>query len=809
MKTTIIFLLSTLIFSFSVKSQSIDSALINFNKKAPQEKVYVQFDNSKYTPGQTIWYKAYLMSGSQTSTISKNFYIDWYDNDGKLISSQVTPVIYSYAAANFKVPSDFNGNSIHAVAYTRWMRNFDSTYFFQQQFQIVSNKNIIEHKDVVIKSSTIQFLPESGSFISNKLNVIAFKAINGLGLPENINGVIKNSIGDTVVTFKTTHNGMGKLQFVPLMGEVYSAIWKDATGIIHKNSLPLSEEDGVNLIIEPGRSNRIFHIQRTRLAPETMKQLTLVGQMNGSLLFMSKLNLSDKESITSSLPLNKILSGILQLTVFDSNDKPLCERVVFVKNEDYKLNTIVNIDTLNTLKRGKNIIEIVLKDTTYTNLSLAITDANTNEILENNIVSHLLLNGELSGNVYKPNYYFSSNADSLINHLDLVMMTNGWRRYNWKNILSDESPKFKYGLDSAYQSINGVILNYENRKNKKPETINLIFVSKDSSNNMITLPILENGTFSSKNAILYDTVKIYYQLNGTTSITNNNLIIQNDLLKPNLDIIKNNLNHFNDTSGYSKLQYIIRQQASIDSVNKYNTLKEVTVFTKQKTRIQELEKRYTAGIFSGEAAASFDMNTLQNAAHNASIYDFLTGKVPGLLFTNAGGAQEGQVGVYRGGRPAFYLNENPVDEDAIDQINMIDVAYVKVFNPPFMSGANMSLGRSKVHESSGAIAIYTKKAEDLNSINNKFTSNGLGFKLNAGYTPRKEFYSPNYAEKEQSSNSKDIRTTLLWNPWISLDKTNQKIKIIYYNNDITNSFRLVLEGMDNMGKLVSINKLLK
>ena len=104
MKTTIIFLLSTLIFSFSVKSQSIDSALINFNKKAPQEKVYVQFDNSKYTPGQTIWYKAYLMSGSQPSTISKNFYIDWYDNDGKLISSQVTPVIYSYAAANFKVP---------------------------------------------------------------------------------------------------------------------------------------------------------------------------------------------------------------------------------------------------------------------------------------------------------------------------------------------------------------------------------------------------------------------------------------------------------------------------------------------------------------------------------------------------------------------------------------------------------------------------------------------------------------------------------------------------------------------------------
>ncbi len=796
-------------------AQGIEASLQQYSAKVPQEKLYLQFDNSNYSNGQTIWYKAYLMSGSQPSQLSKNLYLDWYDNNGVLISATVTPIAYSYAAGNFKVPDNYEGNQLHAIAYTKWMRNFDSTYFFQQHFKVVNIKTqqITEQKN--INESSIQLLPESGNFINNKLNIIALKAINGLGLPENITGIIKNSKGDSIASFKTVHDGMGKFQFVPLTGQKYTASWIDVLGIKHNTPLPIAEEIGVNLNVESGRLNRIFHIQRTKDAPASMQQLNLVGQMNGTILFMAKLNLSDKESITSTLPLNKMLTGILRLTVFDANNSPICERQIFVKNEDYKLNTILSIDTLNTLKRGKNILEIELKDTTYASYSLAITDANTNQFNDNNIVSHLLLNGELAGHVYNPAYYFSSNADSVYNHLDLVMLTNGWSRYNWKTILSSPSPELKYARDSAYQTLSGKITDFGIKKSKKPETINLIFVAKDSSNSMIILPIMDDGTFTSSNAMLYDTTKIYYKINGTTKVSNKNLIIDNDLFKPDINDVANFSKSTLDTAGLSKLKEIVKEQFKFDSLNKYNSLKEVTVFSKQKARIKELDKKYTFGIFSGEATAAFDMSSFENASHTIDIFDFLTGKVPGLeVGNNIGGTASLGVLTYRRGSPSFYLDETPIQTSELYNIDVKSLAYVKVFTNNFMGGLNPSGGIIASNANGGmiaggaAIVMYKKRGGDLINENKTINTSGMDYKSIVGYIAHKEFYSPNYAEKLQE-NVKDLRTTLLWNPWITLDKTHQKVRVEFYNNDVTNAFRLVLEGMDSKGKLVSIQKVLK
>jgi hypothetical protein len=785
------------VISVKLSSQKFDSALNIYNKNLPQEKLYLHFDNISYANGQTIWYKAYLMSGVQPSQLSKNLYVDWYNENGILISATVSPIAYSYAAGHFKVPDNYDGSKLHAIAYTKWMRNFDSAYFFQEQFSIVykNAKQIAHQKN--IDASTIQFLPESGNLITNKLNVVAFKAINGLGLPENIIGVIKNTKGDSIASFKTMHDGMGKFQFVPISGQNYAASWTDMLGIKHNTPLPIALEMGINLNVQPGRSNRIFQVQRTKDIPASMQQLNLVGQMNGSILFMVTLNLADKESITSTLPLNKMLTGILKLTLFDENNKPLCERKLFVKNEDYKLNTSLRIDTLNTLKRGKNVFELELNDTTYASYSLAITDANTNGFNDNNVVSHLLLNGDLTGQVYNSAYYFSSNADSVSNHLDLVMLTNGWSRYKWETILYNPSTDLKYARDSAYQTLSGKITDYGSRKPKKPETINLIFLAKDSSNSMLILPIMDDGTFTSTNAMLYDTTKIYYKINGTTKLSNNNISIQHDLFKPDPSIVTVFSNASFDTAGLSKLQAIVKEQTKFDSLNKNNSLKEVTVFSKQRARLKELDKRYTFGMFSGEAAAAFDMSAFQNASHRIDIYDFLDGKVPGLQFSSTDGGTMPRVAEYRRGKASFYLNGTYINERDVENIDMSTVAYIKVFSPPAISGPNGS---------GGAIAIYTKQGGDINPKDN--LPNGLDYISYVGYVPYKEFYSPNYAEKSQD-NIKDLRTTLLWNPWINLDKTHQKITIEFYNNDVTNTFRLILNGMDSKGKLVAIQKVLK
>jgi len=669
------------------------------------------------------------MTGLQPSLISKNFYVDWFDDKGRLMKSAVTPVVYNFSSGSFSIPPTYNGRFVRAIAYTKWMRNFDRSYFYERTFEIVSTTDKIERTDPGSRVTTAQFLPESGTFLSNKLNVIAFKAINNFGMPEAIGGVVKNSKGDSILSFRSMHSGMGKFQFKAVGGESYSVIWRDLSGNIHQSNLPVVEESAVNLLLEPGRSSRIFHIQRTSTAPDRMKQLTLVGQMNGALLFKANVNLLDKESVTGSLPVGKILSGILQLTVFDADSQPLCERIVFVRNDDYLLRATLQVDTLNTTRRGKNILEIHLNDTTYANLSLSVTDADLNNSPDDDILSQLLLKGDLPGAVYKPAYYFASDADSVQNHLDLVMLTNGWRRYNWEEILHKRTPVMKYAKDSGY----------------------------------------------------------------------------NDRFKEDTGIILSNSVYEFDTTGRNQFQSLVEKQTA--ALIKYRSLKEVTVRAKQVSRIKELDSKYATGIFAGEATAAFDMSTLENASHRSSIFDFLSGKVPGLEVGNTIGgiATEGVV-TYRGGAPTFYLDERAITGSELANINPDNVAYIKVFSPPFAGGFNGSGGEIA---SGGAIAMYTKNGADAESGKQNIKSGGMGYKLASGYEPRKEFYSPSYAEKMQPGDPEDLRSTLLWTPWIALDKKNQKVQIVFYNNDVTHSFRVVLEGMDGAGKLVHISELLK
>jgi hypothetical protein len=124
------------------------------------------------------------------------------------------------------------------------------------------------------------------------------------------------------------------------------------------------------------------------------------------------------------------------------------------------------------------------------------------------------------------------------------------------------------------------------------------------------------------------------------------------------------------------------------------------------------------------------------------------------------------------------------------------VALVKVFRPPFMGGFNGA---------NGAIAIYTRKGGDIKSEPGK----GLPSSKVFGYSPIKEFYSPNYASFSQRNEQRDIRTTLYWNPGVVTTPQNNKAVVIFYNNDVSSAFRVIIEGMTADGKLAHIEQIME
>ncbi len=776
-------------------AQQIDSLLGIYGKKMPREKIHIHFDNSLYTQGQTVWYKAYVVSDLEPSELSKNLYIDWFDEAGKLLKRTIAPLINATASGDFTVPQKYTGSRLQVMAYTKWMLNFDSAFLFHQTLAIAQPSASFDSRSAITPVTTLQFFPEGGDMIENVPCNIAFKAINSAGMAVGVSGTIVNKNKQVVAQFSPEHNGMGKFLLTPLAGETYTAEWNDPQGNRRSTPLPAAKISGLVLTIKEGSASRVFTIERPTIAEERFKKLTIIGTMDQQVVFKGKTSLADKNKISGKLPTTQFSSGVLQLTIFDSDMQPVAERVLFVNNEEYRFTADIQTDTFNLGKRGKNVYQIELSDTVHASLSLSVTEGEGVYDSSRNIISQLLLSSEIKGHVQDAAYYFSSPEDSVARHLDLVMLTNGWRRFVWNDVLTGKTPQLKYTYDSGYLSLAGKVDHLTDAKIKKAELMNLIIEGKDSVKHFMFTPLHPDGSFREDNMILYDTCKIYYALNRTFLPLRSHVVINNTFLPFDSTARNRSLaKYLPDTTGMAHIKVLVAEQRKLDSLMRKTTLQEVIVRTKVKTRLQEMDENYTSGLFGNGNARSFNVADDPAAASSQSVFSYLNGRVAGLQINNAYSFRPSVLS--RGSRVALFLDEMHTDAERLSTTPMSDVAYIKVFSPPFIGASGGGAG--------GAIAVYTRKGNDT-----KGSFLGLEFTLLPGYTPVKEFYSPNYAEKQMNFSQPDFRRTLFWKPNIVADGVHKKIKISFYNNDISHTLQLVMEGMSSDGRLIHVSKLLK
>ena len=145
--------------------------------------------------------------------------------------------------------------------------------------------------------------------------------------------------------------------------------------------------------------------------------------------------------IKLTIPTDALPSGILTITVFDKNWNALAERITYINNEDYRFQPQMDVQHWGLNKRARNELKITVPDSLIASLSVSVTDAAIGTDSSNNIISHLFLTSELQGDVFNPTYYFSDNGDSVSQHLDLVMLTHGWRRFKWQEVIAGKTPR--------------------------------------------------------------------------------------------------------------------------------------------------------------------------------------------------------------------------------------------------------------------------------------------------------------------------------------------------------------------------------
>lgn len=791
-----------LITVYNISAQVSDSILNVYADQVPFQKVHVHFDKDLYRAGETIWFKTYLFSGFSPSSQGKNFYAELISNEGKVLQRKVYPITESITAGNFDLPDSMQAQNVVFRGYTTWMLNFDTAYLYTKTIPVTDNTGAGLKQQVKKQNLTLlQFFPESGNLVNTLSSVVAFKANDEAGLPVDVKGTIVNSKNETVTTFASLHNGMGTFELTPLPGESYKAVWTDANGKQQTTALPEAKTSGYVYAVTEVTDRIAFTIKRTDEVPEDWKSIHIIGLLGQERVYRATVNLTESKVTSGSVPVGQLPSGLVVFTIFSSGWEPIAERIVMVNNNNYTFDATVNTPVLNSQFRAKNVIEVSIDDTLLSNLSISVTDAALGkQKYEENIISRMLLTGEIKGYVHNPGYYFSNNSDSTARHLDLVMLTHGWRRYNWNLVARGRKPTIKYPLDS-YLTLDARVFGVTTASPlRSDEELIAIINTKDSLQQIVQLPKTGVDKFSAP-VIFFDTATVYYQFAKDKKAERDMaLAFGNNLYKgvPSVNVMNRPFTLQVDSAALARTKFLgeklVQNSSRFDNAV---VLQSVTVKGRTRSRMQEMDERYTSGLFSGGDGYSFDL-TNDNNVFAYDVFTYLQGKVAGLQIAGVGSSATLS---WRGSSTALYLNEMPADAQMVSSIPVTDIAYIKVFRPPFLGGSMMSGGAG------GAIAIYTKRGGEGQS---RVEGKGLNKSLVAGYSAPKEFYSPNYGDLASSATvTADYRSTLYWAPIVLLNGSRKSMRLEFYNNDITKSFRIVMEGINEIGKMVRIEKVVE
>ncbi len=778
-------------FSILLKAQKPYDLLNKWGESSPIQKIYLQFDRDNYIAGQTAQFKAYLSADFLPDTSNSSMYVALYDG-AKLINTSVFPVLFSSATGSIDFPDSLATGYYTIRSFSKGMLSQNENYFFQRKVFI----NGIEKKQVSIaKNDTlrVEFFPEGGNLVNDLTSTVAFKITDKNGLPvDDIVGKFYNSKNEELVYFSCLHDGMGIFDFKPLAGEKYYVKLK--TNLPDKKYfLPETQQKGLVLSIIHESNASLFEIKQ-KVSDTAFVAAYMIGQMQHHVIF--KKEFSKKEDfINGTINTKNLPSGIMQITIFNKDDMPLAERLIFINNNEYLLAADVKPDTLDFTEGGRNKFFITMKDTVQGQISVSITDPtyDVTSTRENNIITGLLLSSDINGYISNPAWYLSSTEDSVKNALDLLMMVNGWRRFKWTEIANQKSiakPSNAFISLKGKATIEGYKKAFANKQMML--MINSLTAKNKRSNHILETD--KDGAFKIDSLILFGKNKLFFtDIRGRKSAAIDVKIDADTLFAGIPLLVKNGFTFKNEKGNYLpllKLEY--------DKLQKSNglLLNEVIVNTKKKTPLEIIETKYASGVFGGFANKSIDLVNSDEAHNYMNIFDYLQTNVNGVRVVNDGLDYKlyyRQPSSLETANMTLYLDEIETDAAIIANFPPSQIGFIKVYST-FLGGTGNSQG--------GAISIYSKKGEDFTNLNQ-----ASNIKIYNGYTIMKEFYAPNYKLNKAGLNN-DNRITIDWRPQIFINNINPKIPISFYNNNRTKKFKVIVEGMTNSGKLIWLEKII-
>jgi len=804
----VIFVIMTGISAFQIDKDWLSivvSKLEKYNQTYPQEKSYLHLDRPFYSVGETIWFKAYLTNGINHSadSVSRVLYVDLVDKQsGNVILLKKIDITNGLGYGDLPLSDSLQAGDYQIRAYTHWMRNFSESFFFRRDLQILRvtmpQTKLPPNADEV----EVQFMPEGGNLLVDVEGRVAFKAVNALGKGTEIAGAVINQANDTITGFSSYHLGMGYFSFKPETGQQYRIEVRKPNGQFLKYPLPTTLPQGMALMVDNlSNKENVRVIVRNNKPTSAQGEFAVVAHSRGEVAFAVKAPI-EKKTILFNIPRSSLRDGILHITLFDEQGKPAAERLIFI-NKTESIDLQVTTDKATYKTREKVELELTAKDAeghpVQGSFSLAVTDAGQvldKEPFAANIRSYLMLTSDLKGSIEQPSYYFDKKNSNAATHLDLLMMTQGWRRFTWKEVLQDSLANPPYFVEEGI-TFSGKVL----RPNKKaPGKVKLTYmlVQKDSSRNVLTGESAETGDFMAHGLDIRDTTNLLVQ--AITERGNRNLVLSLNVFQPATVTITTIPYNPLEFDANELAEYLKRTQEYLEIERKIRgsrekMLQEVVI----KAKKSDSEKKDSRRMMYGTPSNTVKFDPI-NTAGALTIFDVIQGRVPGVQVTGSGFDRSVQIRAAAnfGGaiEPLFVLDGMTVTKDAIISISPNDVEAVDI-----LKGAAASIYGST--GAGGVIAVLTKRGGSNFDWSNDVVPEGTLVAKIVGYSLHREFYAPRYDKAEADHVRPDFRATVFWSPMIQTDKEG-KAKVTFFNSDAHTVINIWIEGMTPQGKVGTV-----
>lgn len=781
-----IFLLFSLT-SLTVFSQEDDKILEAYQEytKAPREVVYLHLNKSTYFIGETIGFTAYVLDkkDKKPSLLTTNLYVSIEDKASNIVKQKLIMVNNGVASNTIEVDSLFSNGNYTIKAYTKWMLNFNEQNYFVESIKIKDLKVKDSHKSTLTdKNIDAQFLPESGHLlhgVENNIGVV-IKDHNGYGIPF-AEGEVVDKNGNVLTTFKTNKLGIGRF---PLIADINNNYKVNISNTNKDSSFKLNqkiESNGIILSVKRLKE-RLFVSAITNTATLNSiknKRYSLLLH-NGETSDLMDIYFIDDTKVTKIIELNGS-PGVNILTLFNENDQPIAERLVFNYQGINILKSASKPLVTSTADSLSFLLNIKTIDTTqFHNISISVLPKDTKAYQRHhNLISYTYLQPYLKGSIENGKYYFTDITEKKKFELDNLLITQGWSSYSWNTIFKG-SPNISHYFEQGIS----VKANFPSKDVKDTDMANRLMYYLNEQNFMISE--LKEGETN------YLIDNLFPEKNNTLKLSE---ITIADGLRPASMYLQFFPRQIPNLETYSISPLGIKEpsekNAEIDqnnimfqSTEKVEKLNEVIIKSNPVLIKRERENELSNGKFGRVSVITEeDENTYITLREYLKwkTQNWRTTSGPNTVTTGVSGTENGSIN--------FFLNDMLViDFSRLDELFLLDVDYIE-FNR-FGDGDGM-------RSPAGFIKIYTKESSPRRS--SKKTTKAYQFPLI--FSAQKKFYAPKY--RYYNDDFYKNYGVIDWKPNLTVGVNgNISVEIAKPEVPIT----LFIEGIANDGNFISEEK---